>query len=175
MTTQLVPNSFGTISTRMEADESTQFHHDYTMPLTGSDDSTADTPFKRVLEESPQRLERLSKRREAASWRSKRLAQSLKSLQSLECGKALDNDDSFDFDDLDDLRDSIHLTKQRFMSARVISDDEDEPKDSVYHTKQLFNPAPTKVEDVNKAMNPLATWKNLASDLLPLAARAKAA
>ncbi|KAI2496134.1 hypothetical protein MHU86_18365 [Fragilaria crotonensis] len=156
----------------MEADESTQLHHDYAMPLTGSDDATADTPFKRVLEESPQRLERLSKRREAASWRSKRLARSLRSLQSLERGTALDNDDSFDFDDLDeDLRDSIHLTKQRFMSPHVISDNEDEPKDSVYHTKQFFNPAPTKAEDVNTtAMNPLASWKTQASDFLPLAA-----
>jgi hypothetical protein len=175
MTTQHLANTFGTKSTGMQFEKSMECHHDYVMPLNGTDDDSKDTSCKRMLEESPQRLERLSKRREAASWRSKRLTQSERSLQSWECGKTLDIDVSFDFDDLDDLRDSIHLTKQRFMHTHMKSDDEGQLKNSVHYTKQLLNPAPTKVEDANNAINPLASWNNQESDFQPVAARAKAA
>ena len=150
MYAQNTPTSSGTKSSPMDYAKSMVSHNDYTVSLTVSDDHITDIPTKNCGKENCTQLsKKLSKRSQAASRRSKRLSESLRSLQSWESGKSLDNEDSSDFDFDDGLRDSIYLTKERMKSAHMMCDDEGD----------LKNPAPVKQESA-KGMVPMHNWKN---------------
>ena len=192
---QNTSTSSGTKSSPMDYAMSMVSHNDYTVSLTISDDHIMDIPTKNCTQLSKQ----LFKRSQAASRRSKRLPESLRSLQSWESGKALDSGDSsdFDFDDglrdsihltkerlksahmmCDDLRDSIYLTKERMKSVHMMCDDEGDAKKSIHLVKQQTNPAPVLVKQGNaKGMIPMHNWKNTtySPSSQPLASISKAA
>ena len=126
--------------------------YDLAVPLKNDDAflNTVDFVWENCIDaESKQalRLKSMKRRRVAASSRLQRLTECLQALKDLEGQIILGKSFSEDFELEDELRDSIHLTKERFASSQVKNAGGEKQKDSSFVRRHQFKSGISKPED----------------------------